>query len=89
MIASMGCTAALDLMACDCREGFPQVRQVLYQVVDHLKQAGAEGPVDVDALCSGAMWDAIGNTLGYKSPSCCDWVVICKQVVHHSTRTVQ
>ena len=44
-----------------CREGFPEVRQVLHQVVDHLKQTGPQTAVDVDALCSGAMWDAIGD----------------------------
>lgn len=60
----MQCTSTILLQtAAGCREGFPQVRQVLQQVVNHLKQTGPETTVDVDALCSGAMWDAIGDAI--------------------------
>lgn len=44
------------------REGFPNVRQVLYRVVEQLRQNGSQPAVDIDKLCSGAMWDAIGGT---------------------------
>ena len=52
---------SLNVNCVTSREGFPNVRQVLYNVVDQLRQNGQEAGVDVDKLCSGAMWDAIGK----------------------------
>ena len=46
---------------CECREGFPHVRQVLHQVVDHLQHVGPHSSVDIDNICSGAMWDVVGE----------------------------